>query len=122
MLAFRPLDPADPVQVQLALQTGPVALADLFTLDPADEPAFPTVWAENAAVMKAHPGFISTQLPRAIGNRPTYFNDAVREPSAHFRTAFGSPEFRATFGAHPPSGIASRHLFAKVAVPGICVA
>ncbi|KPL54320.1 antibiotic biosynthesis monooxygenase [Prosthecomicrobium hirschii] len=122
MLAFRPLDAAYPAQAQLALQTGPVALADLSTLDPADEPAFLTVWAEDAAVMKAHPGFISTQLPRGIGNRPTHSDHAVRESNAHFRTAFGSPEFQATFGAHPPSGIASRHLFAKVAVPGICVA
>ncbi|MBT9289329.1 antibiotic biosynthesis monooxygenase family protein [Prosthecodimorpha staleyi] len=122
MLAFRPLDPACPIQDQLPLETGPVVLVNLFTLDRADEPAFLAIWAEDAAVMKALPGFISTQLHRALGDSPTYLNYAVWESNAHFRAAFGNPEFQAKLAAYPSSCIASPHLFEKVAVPGVCVA
>ena len=72
--------------------------------------------------MKRQPGFISTQLHRAIGESPTYLNYAVWELTADFRSAFMHPEFRAKLSAYPSSAVASPHLFQKVAVPGICVA
>jgi heme-degrading monooxygenase HmoA len=72
--------------------------------------------------MKRQPGFISTQLHRAIGESPTYLNYAVWETNAHFRAAFSHPEFRAKLSAYPASATAAPHLFQKVAVSGICVA
>ena len=73
--------------------------------------------------MKQQPGFILTQLHRALGDSPTYMNYAVWESTAAFRAAFGHPEFRAhTLGRIRPPAVASPHLFQKVAVPGICVA
>jgi heme-degrading monooxygenase HmoA len=71
--------------------------------------------------MKRQPGFISTQLHRAIGESATYLNYAVWESVAHFRAAFSHPEFRAKLTAYPASTIASPHLFQKVAIPDICV-
>nr|WP_027668712.1 antibiotic biosynthesis monooxygenase family protein [Rhizobium leguminosarum] len=68
------------------------------------------------------PGFISTQMHRAIGESPAYLNYAVWESTADFRAAFSHPEFRAKLSAYPSSAVASPHLFQKVAVPGICVA
>ncbi|MGO4124073.1 antibiotic biosynthesis monooxygenase [Inquilinus sp. YAF38] len=122
MPQMRPLDPAFPIDRQIAVDASPVVLVNVFTLDQADEPAFLQAWQADAAVMKRQPGFISTQLHRAIGDSPTYFNYAVWESTADFRAAFMHPEFRAKLSAYPASAVASPHLFQAVAVPGICVA
>jgi len=119
---MRPLDPAFPIDRQIALETGPVVLVNIFTLDKADERTFLQAWKVDADFMKRQQGFISTQLHRAIGESPTYLNSAVWESTADFRAAFTHPEFRAKLSAYPSSAVASPHLFQKVAVPGICVA
>jgi heme-degrading monooxygenase HmoA len=122
MSLLRPLDPAFPIQRQLEVDAGPVVLVNVFTLDKADEQTFLQAWQNDAAFMKRQPGFISTQLHRAIGESPTYLNYAVWESTAHFRAAFTHPEFRAKLSTYPSSAVASPHLFQKLAVPGICVA
>lgn len=122
MSHLRPLDPAFPIERQLGIETSPVVLVNLFTLDKADEQSFLQVWQDDAAFMKRQPGFIDTQLHRAIGESPTYLNYAVWESTAHFRAAFTHPEFRSKTSAYPSSAVAAPHLFQKVAVPGVCVA
>jgi len=122
MPLLRPLDPAFPIERQVALDASPVVLVNLFTLDKADEQAFLHAWQDDALFMKQQPGFISTQLHRAIGESPTYLNYAVWETTAHFRGAFTNPEFRAKLSVYPSSAVATPHLFQKVAVPGVCVA
>lgn len=122
MARLRPLDPDFPIERQLGIDTGPVVLVNLFTLDKADEQSFLQVWQDDAAFMKRQPGFIATQLHRAIGESPTYLNYAVWQTTADFRAAFTHPEFRSKISAYPASAVASPHLFQKVAVPGICVA
>jgi len=119
---MRPLDPAFPIDRQIAIEASPVVLVNVFTLDRADEPAFLRAWQDDAAFMKRQTGFISTQLHRAIGESPTYLNYAIWESTADFRAAFTHPEFRAKLPNYPSSSVASPHLFQKVAVPGICVA
>ncbi len=122
MAMLRPLDPTFPVERQIALEASPVVLVNIFTLDKADEQAFLRTWQDDALFMKRQPGFISTQLHRAIGESPTYFNYAVWESTAAFRAAFTHPEFRAKLTTYPSSAVASPHLFQKVAIPSICVA
>lgn len=122
MPQMRPLDPAFPIDRQIAVDASPVVLVNVFTMDGADEQVFLQAWQADAAVMKRQPGFISTQLHRAIGDSPTYLNYAVWESTAAFRAAFTHPEFRAKLSAYPASAVASPHLFQTVAVPGICVA
>ncbi|WP_407114783.1 antibiotic biosynthesis monooxygenase family protein [Bradyrhizobium sp. LMG 9283] len=122
MTSFRPLDPAFPIERQIGIDASPVVMVNVFTLDKADEQSFLRNWQNDAAFMKTQPGFISTQLHRAIGESPTYLNYAVWESTAHFRAAFTHPEFRSKIAAYPSSAVASPHLFQKVAVPGICVA
>ena len=122
MPLLRPLDPAFPIDRQLAVDAAPVVLVNLVTLDKADEPRFLEAWQNDAAFMKRQPGFISTQLHRAIGDSSAYVNYAVWESAAHYRTAFTHPEFKAGLAAYPSSVVAIPHLFQKVAVPGICVA
>src|SRR4029077_12722711 len=90
---------------------------NVVTLDKADEQTFLKTWQDDAAFMKRQPGFISTQLHRALGESPTYLNYAVWESTAHYRAAFGHPEFRAKLPTYPSSVVASPHLFQKVAVP-----
>ena len=122
MPLLRPLDPAFPIDRQLAVDATPVVLVNLVTLDKADEPRFLEAWQNDAAFMKRQPGFISTQLHRAIGDSSTYVNLAVWESTAHYRTAFTHPEFKASLAAYPSSVVATPHLFQRIAVPGICVA
>ncbi|HZZ89502.1 MAG TPA: antibiotic biosynthesis monooxygenase family protein [Caulobacteraceae bacterium] len=122
MPLLQPMDPALPIERQLGVDAAPVVLLNLFLLDPADEPAFLSAWADDAGFMKQQPGFISTQLHRAIGERPTYLNYAVWDSTAVFRAAFSHPQFIAKLSAYPASAVASPHLFQKVAVPGVCVA
>ena len=123
MVQIASLDPNFSIQQQLSEpETGPVVLINLFTMDPEDEPAFFTAWADDAAYMKARPGFISTQLHRAVGESPAYLNYAVWDSLDAFRSAFGDPGFRAKLADYPASAVASPHLFQRVAVAGICVA
>ncbi|MGY3582648.1 antibiotic biosynthesis monooxygenase [Bradyrhizobium sp. CB1717] len=122
MSLLRPLDPSFPIDRQIAIEANSVVLVNLFTLDKADEAAFLKTWQDDAAFMKRQPGFISTQLHRALGDSSTYLNYAVWESTAHFRAAFTHPDFLAKIATYPASAIASPHLFQKVAVPGICVA
>ena len=122
MSLFRPLDPKFPIERQLGIDAAPIVLVNVFTLDKEDEPGFLKIWQDDAAFMKRQPGFISTQLHRALGENPTYLNYAVWESTAHFRAAFGNPEFQSKLALYPSSAVASPHLFQKVAVPDICVA
>jgi heme-degrading monooxygenase HmoA len=122
MPRLRPMDPAFPIDRQLAIDAASVVLVNLFTLDETDEHCFLEVWRDDAAFMKRQPGFICTQLHRALGDRPTYLNYAVWESTAAFRTAFTHPDFRAKISAYPSSAVASPHLFQKVTVAGVCVA
>ncbi len=122
MSMLRPLDPAFPIERQLSVESSPVVLVNVFTLDKADEQNFLEIWADDAAFMKRQAGFISTQLHRAIGESPTYLNYAVWQSTADFRAAFTHPDFLAKISAYPSSAVAMPHLFSKVAVSGICVA
>ena len=122
MSPLRPLDPSFPLERQIAIEAGPAVLVNVVTLDKADEQTFLKTWQDDLACMKRRPGFIPTQLRRALGESPTYFNYAVWESTAHYLAPFGHPEFRAKLTSHPSSVVASPHLFQKVAVPNICVA
>lgn len=117
---MKPLDERFPIQQQLAIDAGPVVLVNVFILDAADEAVFLQTWADDAQFMKRQPGFISTQLHRAIGDSPTYLNYAVWESTADFRSAFTQPEFMAKLAAYPSSAVVQPHLFRKIGVAGIC--
>src|SRR5919112_719589 len=104
---------------QLQQETGPVVLINTFTVPPEDADRLLAVWADDAGFMKRQPGFISTQLHRGIAGSSVFVNVAVWESAAALRAAFFFPEFQAHVGRYP-DGTTAPHLFAKVAVPGIC--
>ena len=103
-------------------EDGSVVLVNVLTVDPADEDAMVASWTRDAEVMRAQPGYISTQLHKAIGGSPTYLNYAVWESVEAFRKAFTSPQFQAQLADYPKSATVSPHLFKKLAVRGHCVA
>jgi heme-degrading monooxygenase HmoA len=120
MLNLRPLDPACPIDQQLQGKADPVVLVNLFTVAEADIPALMSAWERDALWMKRQPGFLSTQLHRAVGGSLMFMNDAVWESVDGFRAAFTHPDFMGALAAYPSSAVAQPHLFAKVAVPNLC--
>ena len=122
MLSLRPLDSAFPIEAQLHATATPVVLVNLFTIAESDIPALLAAWESDANWMKRQPGYISTQLHRAIGGSCMFMNYAIWESVAHFRAAFTNPEFLSALGTYPSSTVAQPHLFARVAVPNLCAA
>ena len=121
MLSLRPLDPSVTIEQQLQSSASPVVLVNLFNVAEGDIPALMAAWESDANWMKRQPGYISTQLHRAIGGSCVFMNYAVWESVAHFRTAFNHPEFKAALEQYPSSVVASPHLFTRLSVPNLCV-
>ena len=107
---------------QLKTEAGPVVLINTFVVPPEDADKLLAVWAGDAALMKAQPGFISTQLHQGIAGSGVFLNYAIWQSVAHFRSAFTNPEFQAKLADYPASATVSPHLFKKIEVPGICTA
>lgn len=103
-------------------EDGSIVLINVFTVDPADEEAVVAAWSHDADFMKVQPGYISTQMHKAVGGSSIFINYAVWESIESFSKAFTSPEFQKRIGLYPKSATVSPHLFKKIAVPGQCVA
>ena len=74
MLLLRPLDPNAPISEQLGSDVSPVVLINLFQVAEADIPGLLKAWEDDANWMKRQPGYISTQLLRAIGGSHMFLN------------------------------------------------
>lgn len=122
MIQFKPLDAAFPISEQLASPSVPVVLVNVFTVDAKDVDALLKAWEADANWMKQQPGYISTQLHRAIGQSYMFLNYAVWESTDHFRKAFTHPDFHARLADYPDSAVASPHLFQKIAIANMCTA
>jgi heme-degrading monooxygenase HmoA len=116
------MDPAFPIERQLAETQAPVILINLFTVAEQDIDALLAAWTHDANWMKRQPGYISTQLHRAIGGSCLFLNYAVWESVEHFRNAFTHPEFISALGGYPSSAVAEPHLFTRLAIPNLCAA
>lgn len=120
MLQIKALDPTCPIQHQLGEEQSPAILVNVFEVDAQDEEALLRAWEGDANWMKQQPGYISTQLHRAVGASRLYLNYAVWESVAHFRAAFTHPDFASALAHYPSSAVAAPHLFHKVAVANLC--
>jgi heme-degrading monooxygenase HmoA len=121
MPKFVEMDETVTLGQQLQQEQSPVILVNRFSVKPEEAEALLAAWAADAAIMKAQPGFISTQLHRGLAGSGEFLNYAVWESVAHFREAFNNPAFRAGLNNYPPSTVVSPHLYQKVGVPGICL-
>ncbi len=122
MVNFKPLDPEFSIQEQMALDAGPVVLVNLFTVDPSEQDQIVDAWKADAQWMKKQPGYISTQMHKAVGDSSMYLNYAVWDSVADFRTAFSNPEFQNALSHYPSSAVTAPHLFEKIAVQNCCTA
>lgn len=122
MVNFKPLDPEFPIQQQLEIDAGPVVLVNVFTVDPSDQEAMVEAWRNDALWMKKQPGYISTQLHKAVGGSSMYLNYAIWDSVSDFRAAFSDPEFQNALSHYPSSAVTAPHLFEKIAVPSCCAA
>lgn len=122
MVTFKPLDPECPIEQQLGVAAGPVVLINLFTVDAAEQDALLEAWRDDAQWMKRQPGYISTQLHKAVGDSSMFLNYAIWDSVADFRAAFSHPDFQNALSHYPSSAVAAPHLFEKVAVPNCCTA
>ncbi|GFE67134.1 antibiotic biosynthesis monooxygenase family protein [Litoreibacter roseus] len=122
MVNFKPLDPDCPIDQQLGVDAGPVVLVNLFTVDAGDQDALIAAWKGDAEWMKKQPGYISTQLHKAVGESCMYLNYAIWDSVADFRAAFTNPEFQSALSHYPSSAVTAPHLFEKVAVQNCCTA
>jgi heme-degrading monooxygenase HmoA len=104
---------------QLQEDGGPIVLVNVFKVAPEDAEQLLEVWADDAAFMKAQPGFISTQMHRGTAGSSTFVNVAEWESARALGEAFRSPEFQRRAARYPDSAVASPHVFKKVAVAGI---
>jgi quinol monooxygenase YgiN len=121
MVKFIEFDEKVTLAQQMDEGVGPVILLNKFNVNPEEVDQFLKVFAATTEIMKQQPGYISAQLHRGIAGSCTFVNYAVWESSEHFKRAVSSPNFQSSLADLPPSTVMSRHLFRKVAVPGICV-
>ena len=122
MLDIKRFDPAHSIQEQFNTEQAPVILMNPFYVEREHIDAVIKAWEADATWLKQQPGFISTQLHRAIEPSTMFFNYAVWESTAHFRAAFAHPDFQATLAAYPDGTSAAPHLFERVAVSNLCTA
>jgi len=122
MVDFKPLDENFPIAKQLGVEAGPVVLVNIFTVDAEDQDALVAAWQDDALFMKKQPGYISTQLHKAVGASSMYINYAIWESVSHFRSAFSDPEFQKALSHYPSSAVTAPHLFDKFAVGDCCTA
>lgn len=121
-MLLKAMDPSFPIENQLAIEQAPVVLVNVFDVDEVDEGKLVAAWEEDANWMKQQPGYISTQLHRALGASRLYLNYAVWESVAHFRAAFTHPDFVSALARYPLSATAAPHLFRKLAIGNLCTA
>lgn len=121
MMRTEELDPRVHMPEQVpAARGGPVTLAIVFAVDPADADAFLAAWAEDAAWNRTQPGFLSAQLHRGVGSA-TFLDLAVFETGAALEAMTRHPEFARLRGVYPNGTVGRTHLFRRVAVPGVCL-
>jgi heme-degrading monooxygenase HmoA len=120
MLELTAFDPVCSIEHQLGTEETPVILVNPFTVERAHIDDVVKAWEADALWLKKQPGFISTQLHKAIEPSTMFFNYAVWESTAHFRAAFTHPDFQSTLAAYPNGTTAAPHLFKRVAVSNLC--
>lgn len=103
MAQLRPLDPAFPIDRQLAVAASPVVLINVHAVDANEVDALLEAWAKDANWMKKQPGFISTQLHRAIWRQPPELSSL--HDSAITLLVPGPPPGRGPYFAAFPPGI-----------------
>lgn len=121
MVDFPELDPSISFSEQITQHTGPVELVNLLVAPPGRVDELLAIWAEDAKLMKAAPGFISTQMHRGTAGSSVLCNVAVWESTQALAAALASPDFQRLFSRYPDGTVVNRLIVERIAVPGICI-
>ncbi|KAK7177386.1 hypothetical protein PSPO01_16569 [Paraphaeosphaeria sporulosa] len=119
-----PIDRSTTFDAQLSHTptTGPVVLINVISIPPtADIAAFLATWRRSAEVLKEAPGYISTQLHRAIGDGRFVINYAVWESNETLKNGLHLPAFRKVCEDFPDGTEFRASVVEKLAIDGICV-
>jgi Antibiotic biosynthesis monooxygenase len=105
MVALVEMDPTITLFEQMQDRGGPVVLINSFKVHPDEVDQLLSAWTADATLMRAQPGYISTQLHRGIGGSCVFLNYAVWESTEHFARA--PPPSRTCFASLPLPASAS---------------
>jgi heme-degrading monooxygenase HmoA len=122
MIKVDTLDPSTPLASQFQEKTGSVVVINTFVVPREAITEFLAIWRDDASVMKASPGFISTQLLRGTADSQLLVNIGVWESTEALAKAHSNPKFRENASKFPEGIIAFPHIYQKIAVEGVCVA
>jgi heme-degrading monooxygenase HmoA len=122
MIKIDTLDPSTPLASQFQEKTGSVVVINTFIVPREAMAQFLEIWHDDASVMKASPGFISTQLLRGTSDSKLVVNIGVWESTEALARAHSNPKFRENASKFPAGIVAYPHIYQKIAVQGVCVA
>ena len=124
MMELKDLDPSFPFFSQLEdAGEGPITVINTFVAPEGGVEASLEAWSQEAAAMRAQPGFISAQLYCGVGKGSRLLtNVAVWESVSALQEAFSQPQFQEMLSLPPEGSVAYPILMRKRAVAGICVA
>ncbi|GIJ90431.1 hypothetical protein Asppvi_009385 [Aspergillus pseudoviridinutans] len=118
---FTDLDPENPFTKQVQQTRGPVTLVNTFIVPQGKMDEFLRVWKDDAAFMKAQPGFLSAQLYRGVESN-VIINVANWETSANLANAVLSSYFQENLKRYPEGLKICPQLLEKMAIPNLCTA
>ncbi|KAF2441397.1 antibiotic biosynthesis monooxygenase [Karstenula rhodostoma CBS 690.94] len=102
--------------------SGPIVLINVISIPPkANVESFLHTWRQSAEVLKAAPGYISTQLHRGIGDGNFLINYAVWESNETLKNGLNLPAFRKVCEEFPEGTEFRASVVEKLAVDGVCV-
>lgn len=116
MAKIQSLDPITPMFAQFKEKTGPVVLANTFSVPKETVETFLPLFRRQAEFMKAQPGFVSLQMHQGTADSQLLMNIAVWESTAALATAFGSPEFQRMAAEFPDDIVSYPHIFEQIDV------
>ena len=122
-MEVRDINPSRPFSTQLAgADKGPVTVIEMYLAPEGTVEAWIESWSKHAHLMKAQPGFISSQLYRGVGESRALTDVTVWESAAALQNAISSQEHHETLSSTPDGSVAYPILMRRTAVNGICVA
>ena len=123
-MEIKSLDPTTSLFDQLEQAgEGPVTVVFVWVVPEGTLQASIDGWQEEAAHMRAQPGFISAQLYAGVGDKSRVVTViAVWESAEVLKAAFATPEWQEAVVLPPGGTVVYPMLVRKAAVPGICVA
>ena len=126
MLKLVDFQPSNPFPQQIGTQVeGQVRLAFIFSVPPAVEDEFVSVWAKHGSIMGARPGWMAENLHKSVssdGQNTIFMNYAHWASLAEFTAAFAADDSQANLARFPDGVTLTAQVLQRVAVPGVCEA